>query len=54
MFFMHLFAFFHTPSSRQAYLLFLELDQEIPHDPRTSPSHIFLYVVDRKIQYKQS
>jgi hypothetical protein len=51
----HVFiAFFHTSSSCQAHLLFFELDQEIPRDPQTSLSCTFLYVVDRKIQYKQS
>jgi hypothetical protein len=47
-------AFFHILSSCQAYLLFFELDQEIPRDPWTSPSRTFLYALDRKIQYKQS
>jgi hypothetical protein len=47
-------SFFYTSSSYQAYLIFFELDQEIPHDPRTSSSCTFLYAIDTKIQYKQS
>jgi hypothetical protein len=43
-------AFFHTSSSSHAYHLFFKLAQEIPHGHRTSLSHTFLYVVNRKIQ----
>jgi hypothetical protein len=40
-------AFFHTPSSCQAYLIFYEPDQEIHRGLRMSPSHNFLYAIEK-------
>jgi hypothetical protein len=40
-------AFFHTPSSCQAYLIFYEPDQEIHRSLRMSPSHNFMYAIEK-------